>query len=63
MEQLILHVGRFIPRTDADTETRLRAVEAHVAALTAELELLLTEMGAAAADNAPETPARQGDNP
>ena len=44
MEKLILKCGRYVPQAAGDTETRVRAVEAYLAVLTAELELLVGEM-------------------
>ncbi len=46
MERLILKCGRYIPRADTDADTRIRALEAHLAALTSELEYMLAEMDA-----------------
>ena len=44
MEKLILKCGRYVPQAAGDTETRVRAVEAYLAVLTEELELLVGEM-------------------
>ena len=44
MEKLILKCGRYAPRAAGDTEARVRAVEAYLADLTEELELLVGEM-------------------
>ncbi len=46
MERLNLRMGRFIPRAEADAETRIRALETHLGGLTAELEYLLAEINA-----------------
>ncbi len=46
MEQLILKTGRFIPRANVDVDTRIRALEAHLAGLTSELEFMLSELNA-----------------
>ncbi len=46
MERLILPAGRFIPRADADMETRVRALEAHLVELTCELEAMTAEINA-----------------
>ncbi len=46
MEHLNLHTGRFIPRADLDADARIRALETHLAGLTAELEHMLAEIDA-----------------
>ena len=43
MDKLILPCGRYIPRFTGDTEIRLRAMEAYLARLSEELEVLLGE--------------------
>ena len=43
MEKLILPCGRFIPRFAGDAETRLLSMEAYLARLSEELEILLEE--------------------
>lgn len=43
MDKLILPCGRYIPRFAGDTEIRLRAMEAYLARLSEELEVLLGE--------------------
>lgn len=47
MEKLILTCGRYIPQSAGDGETRVRAVEAYLARLSEELELLLGDTGRA----------------
>ncbi len=46
MEKLTLTLasGRYIPRPGADTDERLRAMEAYLAAMTEELEYRLAEL-------------------
>ena len=43
MGKLILPCGRFIPRFAGDAETRLLSMEAYLARLSEELEILLEE--------------------
>ena len=43
MDKLILPCGRYIPQFSGDAETRLRAMEAYLARLSEELEVLLGE--------------------
>lgn len=45
MEKLILTCGRFLPPSGGDSEARVRAMEAYVARLSEELEILLGETG------------------
>ena len=45
MEKLILSCGRYIPSTAGDSEARAQAMEAYLARLSEELEILLGEMG------------------
>ena len=47
MEKLILSCGRYIPQFTGDTETRMRTMEAYLARLSEELEVLLGEMAEA----------------
>ena len=47
MEKLMLTSGRYLPPFGGDSETRLRSLEAYVAQLSEELEVLLGEMGRA----------------
>ena len=47
MEKLILSCGRYIPQFMGDTETRMRTMEAYLARLSEELEVLLGEMAEA----------------
>ncbi len=44
MEKLTLRSGRYIPRTMTDAEARIKALETHLASLTAELEHILAEL-------------------
>ena len=46
MEKLILTCGRFLPPSAGDSETRVKAMEAYLARMSEELEVLLGEMGA-----------------
>lgn len=46
MEKLILSCGRYIPLSAGDAESRVRAMEAYLARMSEELEVLLGEMGA-----------------
>ena len=43
MEKLILSCGRYIPLAAGNSEARVRAMEAYLARLSEELELLLGE--------------------
>ena len=43
MDKLILPCGRYIPQFSGDAEIRLRAMEAYLARLSEELEVLLGE--------------------
>ena len=45
MEKLILSCGRFLPPSAGDSETREKAMEAYLARLSVELEILLGETG------------------
>ena len=45
MEKLILTCGRYIPPSAGDSEIRVRAMEAYLARLSEELEILLGEAG------------------
>lgn len=45
MEKLILSCGRYIPMSAGDSEIRIRALEAYLARLSEELEILLGETG------------------
>ena len=47
MEKLILSCGRYIPSAAGNVETRIRAMEAYLARLSEELEVLLSETSAA----------------
>lgn len=44
MEKLILTCGRYIPSAAGDTDTRVAAMEAYLARLSEELEVLMGEM-------------------
>ena len=44
MEKLILSCGRYIPLTAGTSEARVRAMEAYLARLSEDLEMLLGEM-------------------
>ena len=44
MEKLILKCGRYIPSAAADTESRVRGMEAYLSKLTEELEFLMGEL-------------------
>lgn len=45
MEKLILTCGRFLPPSAGNSETRVKAMEAYLARLSEELEILLGETG------------------
>ena len=45
MEKLILSCGRFLPPSAGDSESRVNALEAYLARLSEELEILLGETG------------------
>ena len=47
MEKLILSCGRYIPQAAENTEARVRAMEAYLARLSEELEVLLGETAGA----------------
>jgi len=47
MEKLILSCGRYIPSAAGNAETRIRAMEAYLARLSEELEVLLSETSVA----------------
>ncbi len=68
MEPLHLPSGRFIPRLQDAEEARIRALEAHLSDLTAELEYILAQlnvtMGSVAAVSAAVTASlTSGDAP
>lgn len=44
MEKLILKCGRYIPSAAADTESRVKEMEAYLSRLTEELEFLMGEL-------------------
>jgi hypothetical protein len=44
MEKLILKCGRYIPSAAADTESRVKGMEAYLSRLTEELEFLMGEL-------------------
>jgi hypothetical protein len=44
MEKLILTCGRYIPSAAGDADTRVAAMEAYLARLSEELEVLMGEM-------------------
>ncbi len=46
MEPLNLHTGRFVPRVETDSEARIRALEAHLSGLSADLEHVLAQINA-----------------
>ena len=45
MEKLILTCGRYIPSAAGDADARVAAMEAYLARLSEELEILMGEMG------------------
>ena len=45
MEKLILTSGRFTPRAGASTEARVQALEAYLAEMSEEMELLIARLG------------------
>ena len=47
MEKLILSCGRYIPQAAGNAEARVRAMEAYLARLSEELEVLLGETAGA----------------
>ena len=68
MEKLILKCGRYIPSAAADTESRVKEMEAYLSRLTEELEFLMGELdrvlealGSAAAEETVLTAAASSD--
>ena len=59
MEKMILSCGRYIPLAAGDSDTRIRAMEAYLARLSEEMEVLLAETAAALATL--KTAQRNGD--
>ena len=45
MEKLILTSGRFTPRAGDSTEARVQALEAYLAEMSEEMELLIARLG------------------